>query len=99
MHKASQLLISSNDKIMLEDRHNEVVDGYPKYQIDVVIQGEEAHYTIIINRLEFLDSGYYTCQILVRGSAEIPAKDGEIVVLGEFLYKYICRLSLYRLSQ
>lgn len=81
MHKASQLLISSNDKIMLEPRHNEVVDGYPKYQIEVDNVGDERHFTIIINRLEFLDAGFYTCQILVRGSAEIPAKDGEIVVL------------------
>lgn len=85
MHKASQLLISSNDKIMLEPRHNEVVDGYPKYQIEVDDVGDERHFTIIINRLEFLDAGFYTCQILVRGSAEIPAKDGEIVVLGKYI--------------
>ncbi|ELU00248.1 hypothetical protein CAPTEDRAFT_184217 [Capitella teleta] len=81
IHKWTQTTISTDDKIVIDDAHNTIVNGWPKYQVERTYSGERIIYTIIVNRLEPRDAGLYTCQILVRGSNEHPSKDGEMVVL------------------
>ncbi|KAK2154830.1 hypothetical protein LSH36_256g04074 [Paralvinella palmiformis] len=81
IHKNTQTTISSNDKIVIDDSLNTVVNGWPKFQVERTYDGETIIYSIIVNRLEPRDAGWYTCQIHVRGSDERPSKDGEMVVL------------------
>ena len=83
IHKNTQTTISSNDKIVIDEKLNIVVNGWPKYQVEKETVGERIKYTIIVNRLEPRDAGLFTCQIHVRGSDERPSKDGQMVVLSE----------------
>lgn len=81
IHKATQTTISTDDKINVDDIHNIVVNGWPKYQVERTFDGKKTIYTIIVHRLEPRDAGNYTCQIIIRGSTRHPSKDGEMIVL------------------
>lgn len=81
IHKDTQTTISTDDKITVDDIHNTVVNGWPKFQVERTYDGKKCIYTIIVNRLEPRDAGNYTCQILIRGSTKHPSKDGEMIVL------------------
>jgi hypothetical protein len=93
VHKESQTVITSDDKIMIDMKLNAIVDGYPKYDVKKAIVDAQATavYTLIIRRLEERDTGQYTCQIVVRGgtgqvgggsSQQDISKDGNLTVLG-----------------
>lgn len=81
IHKDTQTTISTDEKITVDDVHNTVVNGWPKYQVERTYDGKKTIYTVIVNRLEPRDAGNYTCQILIRGSTKHPSKDGEMIVL------------------
>ena len=83
IHKDTQTTISEDDKIILDETHNTIINGYPKYQVEQYLEGDQITFELVVNRLEPRDHGNYTCQILVRGSYDHPSKDGEMIVLGE----------------
>ena len=62
---------------------NQTIIIHINIQVERTYDGETIIYSIIVNRLEPRDAGWYTCQIHVRGSDERPSKDGEMVVLSK----------------
>jgi limbic system-associated membrane protein len=79
--KATHLVLTSDDRIEIDNSINEIVDGYTKYDITKRENGDESTYMLIVRRLVLSDSGIYTCQINVKAAPVYPSKDGTITVL------------------
>ena len=77
------MVITSDDRVDLDENLNELVDGYEKFDVEKTITGDLTTYTLIVRRLQLTDAGTYTCQINVRGDNKHPSKDGEMVVLSK----------------
>ena len=83
MHKATQMVLSRDDKIIIDEYHNNIVNGYPKYMVFHSMEELKDVYELVISRLESRDAGLYTCQIPVVGTDRVPSRDGEMVVVCE----------------
>lgn len=81
IHKESRTVLTSDDRIEIDDVINEVVDGYEKYDVKRQQYGDMTTYMLIIRRLVLTDAGTYTCQINVKASHIHPSKNGILVVL------------------
>lgn len=81
IHKNSETVLTSDDRIEIDDVINEEVDGYQKYDIQRRQFGDMTTYMLIIRRLVLNDAGTYTCQINVKASHIHPSKNGILVVL------------------
>lgn len=81
IHKNSHRVLTSDDRIEIDDAVNEIVDGYQKYDVQRRQAGDQTTYMLIIRRLVLTDAGTYTCQINVKASHVHPSKDGVLVVL------------------
>lgn len=79
--KNSHLVLTSDDRIEVDNVINEIVDGYTKYDIFKRENGDESTYMLVVRRLVLTDAGLYTCQINVKAAPVYPSKDGIIVVL------------------
>ena len=79
-------MLTSDDRIEIDDVINEEVDGYQKYDIQRRQFGDMTTYMLIIRRLVLNDAGTYTCQINVKASHIHPSKNGILVVLSESVY-------------
>lgn len=79
--KDSQLVLTSDDRVEVDNSINEMVDGYTKYDVQKRDIGDETTYMLIVRRLVLTDGGVYTCQINVKAAPVYPSKDGIIVVL------------------
>jgi len=84
IHKNSETVLTSDDRIEIDEIINEIVDGYQKYDVQRRQIGDMTMYMLIIRRLVLTDAGTYTCQINVKASHVHPSKDGILVVLSEF---------------
>lgn len=87
IHKESGTVLTSDDRVEVDNVINEVVDGQTKYDVARRHDIEGAvTYQLIVRRLVKTDGGMYTCQIIIVASNENdhPSKDGEIIVLGRF---------------
>ena len=86
IHKDRQNIITSDDSVDIDEVYNELVDGFPKYDVEKRVVGDQTTYTLIIRRLQLMDAGVYTCQLNIKGDQEnSPSKDGLMVVLSEYL--------------
>jgi len=83
-------VLTSDDRIEIDDVINEVVDGYQKYDIQRRQSGDMTTYMLIIRRLVLTDAGTYTCQINVKASHIHPSKNGILVVLSAFTIFLSC---------
>lgn len=83
-------MLTSDDRIEIDDVINEVVDGYQKYDIQRRQSGDMTTYMLIIRRLVLTDAGTYTCQINVKASHIHPSKNGILVVLSAFTIFLSC---------
>lgn len=81
MHRDNQMILTSDDRVQVDEKINEVVDGYPKYDVVKRIRGDKNTYMLVIRRLILSDSGTYTCLVVVRGAQQNPSKDGQLIVL------------------
>lgn len=81
IHKESSMVLTSDDRIEIDNTINEIVDGYTKYDIFRREDGDQTTYMLVVRRLVLTDAGTYTCQINVKAAAIYPSKDGIIVVL------------------
>lgn len=80
--KKDSFVISHDDRIMVDNKINEVVDGQLKYDIYKERKSsDQTRYTLIIRRLVLSDAGNYTCSVALTGASEKATKDGELVVL------------------
>ena len=77
-------MLTSDDRIEIDEIINEIVDGYEKYDVQRRNHGDMTTYMLIIRRLVLTDAGTYTCQINVKASHIHPSKDGIVVVLSTF---------------
>lgn len=98
IHKDRQNIITSDNTVDVDEIYNELVDGYPKYDVRKHVRGDLTTYTLIIRRLQLTDAGTYTCQLNIKGDQEnSPSKDGLMVVLSKTSFlcvrKYISRFS------
>ena len=85
IHKDRQNIITTDDTVDIDEIYNELVDGFPKYDIERHVHGDQTTYTLIIRRLQIQDAGTYTCQLNIKGDQEnSPSKDGLLVVLSEY---------------
>ena len=78
------MILTSDDRIQVDNTINVVVDGQQKFDVMKKVQGDQTLYTLIVRRLVLSDAGNYTCQVIVTGAATKPSKDGEIIVLSKF---------------
>ena len=87
IHKKTRTYISKDDTIEIDQVHNRLDNGQPRYVVTKGIDGNRHIYTLNVTRLERRDAGNYTCQITIRGgsTARNPSLDGEIIVLGEII--------------
>ena len=76
-NKRSNLIISSDINIDIEDRFNPIIDGFPKYDIIRTDRFDQSTYSLLIRRMQLTDAGKYVCQVHVKGLSEMPAKEGE----------------------
>lgn len=83
--RAQNLIITSDDRIEVDERINEVVDGYQKYDVQKRIVNDQVTYMLIVRRLVLTDAGNYTCKIVVTGATQHPSKVGQMIVLSEYL--------------
>ena len=83
-------MLTSDDRIEIDDFINEIVDGYQKYDVQRRKIGEMMTYMLIVRRLVLNDAGTYTCQINVKASNVHPSKNGILVVLSAFFLLYCC---------
>lgn len=81
IHKDNNMILTSNDRVEVDQSINQVVDGWPKYDVAKRTLGDQNIYMLIINRLVLSDAGTYTCQIVVTGASVYPSKDGMLYVL------------------
>lgn len=79
--RAQNLIITSDDRIEVDERINEVVDGYQKYDVQKRIVNDQVTYMLIVRRLVLTDAGNYTCKIVVTGATQHPSKVGQMIVL------------------
>jgi Immunoglobulin domain len=91
IQKSSQTILTSDDRVEVDNIINEIVDGQTKYDIQKRPLLDMTTYMLIIRRLVLTDAGTYTCQINVKAAMDHPSKDGVIVVQGEFLLVYNAR--------
>jgi len=79
------MVLTSDDRIEIDDAINEIVDGYQKYDVQRRQHGSLTTYMLIIRRLVLVDAGTYTCQIYIKALHESthPSKDGILVVLSK----------------
>lgn len=80
IQKASQTILTSDDRVEVDNIINEIVDGQQKYDVQKRPLLDMTTYMLVIRRLVLTDAGVYTCQVNVRASGEHPSKDGVIVV-------------------
>ena len=76
-------MLTSDNRVEIDDVINEIVDGYQKYDVQKREFGDSTTYMLIIRRLVLIDAGTYTCQIIVKAASEHPSKDGILVVLSQ----------------
>lgn len=82
IHQRDQdLILTSDDRIEVDERINEVVDGYTKYDVQKRQVNDQTTYMLIVRRLVLTDAGNYTCKVIVIGASEHPSKVGQMVVL------------------
>ncbi|ESO10709.1 hypothetical protein HELRODRAFT_109066 [Helobdella robusta] len=81
IRKSDQLIISTDDRVQVDNTINERLDGQLKFDVLKKVSGDQTIYTLIVRRLVISDSGNYTCSVIVTGASIKPSKDGEIVVL------------------
>lgn len=84
IQKSSQTILTSDDRVEVDNIINEIVDGQTKYDIQKRPLLDMTTYMLIIRRLVLTDAGTYTCQINVKAALDHPSKDGIIVVQGNF---------------
>ena len=70
----------------MEDQFNHIIDGYRKFDVYYEPLGDSNLYTLVVRRLQLIDSGNYTCQVQVRGQSRYPSKNGEMIVLSKYDY-------------
>lgn len=80
-NRAQDLILTSDDRVEVDERINEVVDGYQKYDVQRRQRDDQTTYMLIVRRLVLTDAGNYTCQVVVKGSFEHPSKVGQMIVL------------------
>ena len=83
-------MLTSDDRIEIDEIINEIVDGYQKYDVQRRKVGDMVTYMLIIRRLVLTDAGTYTCQINVKASHIHPSKDGILVVLSKLFLVLCC---------
>lgn len=94
--RAQDLIITSDDRIEVDERINEVVDGYHKYDVQKRFVNDQVTYMLIVRRLVLTDAGNYTCKIVVTGATQHPSKVGQMIVLSEYtLASFIYVLSYF----
>ena len=76
-------MLTSDDRIEIDEIINEIVDGYEKYDVERRQTGDMTTYMLIVRRLVLNDAGTYTCQINVKASPIHPSKNGILVVLSQ----------------
>jgi limbic system-associated membrane protein len=81
IRKYDQTVLTSDDRVQVDNSINEIVDGYQKYDVLKKVNGDQSIYTLIVRRLVLSDAGNYTCQVVVTGTNVYPSKDGQLVVL------------------
>ena len=86
IQKNTQTILTSDDRVEVDNVINEIVDGQTKYDIEKRPLLDMMTYMLIIRRLVLTDAGIYTCQINVKAATEHPSKDGVIVVQGQTLF-------------
>jgi len=82
IQKATQTILTSDDRVEVDNIINEIVDGNTKYDVQKRPLLDMTTYMLIIRRLVLTDAGTYTCQINVKAATDHPSKDGVIVVQG-----------------
>ena len=88
INKNTETVLTSDDRIEIDDIINEIVDGYQKYDVQKRKIGDMTTYMLIVRRLVLNDAGTYTCQINVKASHIHPSKNGILVVLSQ--YSFTC---------
>jgi len=81
IQKYSQTILTSDNRVEVDESINQVVDGQTKYDVQRTIKSDQTTYMLIVRRLVLQDSGNYTCQVNVKGYNLQPSKDGIIVVM------------------
>ena len=75
--------------------------GWPKFDIEVHTEPDRDRttYMLIVRQLQESDSGFYTCQVVVKGADQQSGnvlitiqKDGLLTVLGKHAYAFITLL-------
>jgi len=74
-------VLTSDDRVVLDEIINEIVDGYEKYDVQHRKEGGVSTYMLIIRRLVMDDGGTYTCQINIKSAPDKPYFDAILVVL------------------
>lgn len=80
IQKSKNLVLTSDDRVEVDESINEEVDGQQKYDVVKRPLLDMMTYMLIIRRLVLTDSGVYTCQINVKAATDHPSKDGVIIV-------------------
>jgi len=83
IHKDDNTIITSDNRIEVDENINAVVDGLTKYDVELRIRGDQNTYMLVVRRLVLTDAGTYTCQVNVKGFNIQPSKDGIMVVMSE----------------
>ncbi|CAD5113892.1 unnamed protein product [Dimorphilus gyrociliatus] len=76
--------LTQDETIVVDPKFNQIVNGYPKYQVFHRKIGQKDSFMLVVNHLEPKDKGIYRCQIWVRNdqdSGRLVSKDGKMVVV------------------
>jgi len=81
IHRRQNMILTSDDRVEVDESINIVVDGLPKYDVIRTARENLNTYMLIVRRLVLTDAGNYTCLVNVKGFPVQPSKDGIIVVM------------------
>jgi hypothetical protein len=81
IHKGMNMILTSDNRVEVDESINAVVDGLTKYDVARRVSGNQHTYMLVVRRLVLTDAGNYTCQVNVKGYNIQPSKDGIIVVM------------------
>lgn len=84
VQKRTGYTITQDEDVIIDPKFNQIVNGYPKYQVYHRRKGQKDTYMLVINHLEPKDQGLYRCQVWVRNSVDadrLVSKEGKMVVV------------------